>query len=57
MSLRAQALFDSCRPCRAELAVCALRRKCAEREQKLGRWSGSAMDAIIELDQHLRIIQ
>ena len=55
---RAQALFQIF----AARAAAELRRMRAEaqvreREQKLGRLVGSAMDAIIELDQHLRINQ
>src|SRR6516164_827240 len=55
---RAQALFQIF----AARAAAELRRMRAEaqvrqREQKLGRLVGSAMDAIIELDQHLKINQ
>jgi PAS domain S-box-containing protein len=55
---RAQALFQifagraaaELRRLRAEAQVC-------EREQKLGRLVGGAMDAIVELDRHLRVSQ
>src|SRR5581483_10502424 len=55
---RAQALFQIF----AERAAAELRRLRAEaqvreRERKLGRLVGSAMDAIIELDEHLNVTQ
>jgi len=41
----------------AELRRLRAEAQVREREQKLGRLVGSAMDAIIELDQHLRVTQ
>ncbi|MGH7872957.1 MAG: sigma 54-interacting transcriptional regulator [Candidatus Binatia bacterium] len=41
----------------AELRRLRAEAQVREREQKLGRLVGSAMDAIIELDEHLRVMQ
>ena len=55
---RAQALFQIfAARAAAELRRLRAETQVREREQKLGRLVGSAMDAIIELDQHLKINQ
>ncbi|HEX7231563.1 MAG TPA: sigma 54-interacting transcriptional regulator [Candidatus Binatia bacterium] len=55
---RAQALFQIfAARAGAELRRMRAEAQVREREQKLGRLVGSAMDAIIELDQHLKINQ
>ena len=55
---RAQALFQIfAARAAAELRRLRAEARVREREQKLGRLVGSAMDAIIELDQHLAITQ
>ena len=55
---RAQALFQIfAARAGAELRRLRAEAQVREREQKLGRLVGSAMDAIIELDQHLRVTQ
>ena len=55
---RAQALFQIfAARAGAELRRLRAEAQVREREQKLGRLVGSAMDAIIELDQHLTITQ
>jgi len=41
----------------AELRRMRVEAQVREREQKLGRLVGSAMDAIIEVDQHLQVTQ
>jgi PAS domain S-box-containing protein len=55
---RTQTLFQIF-AARAAAELCRLRAETQvrEREQKLGRLVGSAMDAIIELDRHLRVTQ
>jgi PAS domain S-box-containing protein len=55
---RAQALFQIfAARAAAELRRLRAEAQVREREQKLGRLVGSAMDAIIEVDQHLRVTQ
>jgi PAS domain S-box-containing protein len=55
---RAQALFQIfAARAAAELRRLRVEAQVREREQKLGRLVGSAMDAIIEIDQHLRVTQ
>lgn len=55
---RAQALFQIfAARAAAELRRLRVEAQVREREQKLGRLVGSAMDAIIEVDQHLRVTQ
>jgi PAS domain S-box-containing protein len=55
---RTQALFQIfAARAAAELRRLRAEAQVREREQKLGRLVGSAMDAIIELDQHLRVTQ
>jgi PAS domain S-box-containing protein len=55
---RAQALFQIfAARAAAELRRLRAEAQVREREQKLGRLVGSAMDAIIELDQHLHVTQ
>jgi PAS domain S-box-containing protein len=55
---RAQALFQIfAARAAAELRRLRAEAQVREREQKLGRLVGSAMDAIIEVDQHLNITQ
>ena len=55
---RTQALFQIfAARAGAELRRLRAEAQVREREQKLGRLVGSAMDAIIELDQHLRVTQ
>ncbi|HXG52172.1 MAG TPA: sigma 54-interacting transcriptional regulator [candidate division Zixibacteria bacterium] len=55
---RAQALFHIfAARAAAELRRLRAERQVLEREQKLARLLGSAMDAIIELDRHLRVTQ
>lgn len=55
---RTQALFQIfAARAAAELRRLRAEAQVREREQKLGRLVGSAMDAIIELDQHLKITQ
>ena len=55
---RAQALFQIfAARAAAELRRLRAERQVREREQKLGRLLGSAMDAIIELDRHLKVTQ
>ncbi|HYA29449.1 MAG TPA: PAS domain S-box protein, partial [Acidobacteriota bacterium] len=55
---RAQALFQIfAARAGAELRRLRAEAQVREREQKLGRLVGSAMDAIVEVDQHLRVTQ
>jgi PAS domain S-box-containing protein len=55
---RTQALFQIfAARAAAELRRLRAEEQVRERERKLGRLVGSAMDAIIELDQHLRVTQ
>jgi PAS domain S-box-containing protein len=55
---RAQALFQIfAARAAAELRRLRVEAQVREREQKLGRLVGSAMDAIIEVDQHLQVTQ
>ncbi len=55
---RAQALFQIfAARAGAELRRLRAEAQVLEREQKLGRLVGSAMDAIVELDRHLTITQ
>jgi PAS domain S-box-containing protein len=55
---RAQALFQIfAARAAAELRRLRVEAQVREREQKLGRLVGSAMDAIIEIDQHWRVTQ
>jgi PAS domain S-box-containing protein len=55
---RAQALFQIfAARAAAELRRLRAEAQVRERERKLGRLVGSAMDAIVELDQHLRVTQ
>ena len=55
---RAQALFQIfAARAAAELRRLRAEAQVREREQKLGRLVGSAMDAIIEVDQHLHVTQ
>jgi PAS domain S-box-containing protein len=55
---RAHALFQIfAARAAAELRRLRAEAQVREREQKLGRLVGSAMDAIIEVDQHLRVTQ